>query len=115
MIPGRAAVPCLETPALRLIYSGPFWENGDGKSRLEEASGILAMSLAFTVGFVAYGTRAMNAAILQVPKDLEEAAYVSGAARWRTVWRIFYPLMLPASPVCGSGRCSMRCAKRASR
>ncbi len=58
--------------------------------------GILAMSLAFTVGFVAYGTRAMNAAILQVHKDLEEAAYVSGAARWRTVWRIFYPLMLPS-------------------
>lgn len=57
--------------------------------------GVLAMSLAFTVGFVAYGTRAMNAAILQVHKDLEEAAYVSGAPRWRTVWRIFYPLMLP--------------------
>lgn len=57
--------------------------------------GVLAISLAFTVGFVAYGTRAMNAAILQVHKDLEEAAYVSGAPPWRTVWRIFYPLMLP--------------------
>ena len=58
--------------------------------------GVLAISLAFTVGFVAYGTRAMNAAILQVHKDLEEAAYVSGAPPWRAVWRIFYPLMLPS-------------------
>jgi iron(III) transport system permease protein len=37
----------------------------------------------------------MNAAILQIHKDLEEAAYVSGAARWRTLWRVFFPLMLP--------------------
>ena len=57
--------------------------------------GVLAMSIAFTVSFIAYGTRAMNAAILQIHKDLEEAAYVSGAARWRTLWRIFFPLMLP--------------------
>ena len=57
--------------------------------------GIIAMSVAFTVGFMSYGTRAMNAAILQLHKDLEEAAYVSGAPRWRTVWRIFYPLMMP--------------------
>lgn len=57
--------------------------------------GIMAISLAFTVGFIAYGTRAMNAAILQIHKDLEEAAQVSGAPYWRTMWRIFCPLMLP--------------------
>ncbi len=39
--------------------------------------------------------RSMNAAILQIHKDLEEAAQVSGAPQWRTMWRIFYPLMLP--------------------
>ena len=66
-----------------------------GKIGLDIHGGILAISLAFTAGFVAYGTRAMNAAILQVHKDLEEAAYVSGAPKWRTVWRIFYPLMMP--------------------
>jgi iron(III) transport system permease protein len=37
----------------------------------------------------------MNAAILQIHKDLEEAAYVAGAHYWRTMWRVFYPLMLP--------------------
>ena len=57
--------------------------------------GVWAISLAFCVGFIAYGTRSMNAAILQIHKDLEEAAQVSGARQWRTMWRIFYPLMLP--------------------
>ena len=57
--------------------------------------GIWSITIAFTVGYIAYGTRAMNAAILQIHKDLEEAAYVSGAVQWRTMWRIFYPLMIP--------------------
>ncbi len=57
--------------------------------------GITAMTIAFTIGFLAYGTRSMNAAILQIHKELEEAAYVSGAPQWRTMWRIFYPLLLP--------------------
>jgi iron(III) transport system permease protein len=66
-----------------------------GKIGIDIHGGVWAMSLAFTVGFIAYGTRSMNAAILQIHKDLEEAAYVSGAARLRTMWRVFYPLMLP--------------------
>jgi iron(III) transport system permease protein len=57
--------------------------------------GIWSVTIAFTVGYIAYGTRAMNAAILQIHKDLEEAAYVSGAVQWRTMWRIFFPLMIP--------------------
>jgi iron(III) transport system permease protein len=57
--------------------------------------GIVAISIAFTVGFMAYGTRSMNAAIMQIHKDLEEAAQVSGAPTWRVMWRVFYPLMLP--------------------
>jgi iron(III) transport system permease protein len=50
----------------------------------------------FTVLFVAYGTRAMNAAILQVHRDLEEAAAASGAPPWRTVLRVFLPLLAPS-------------------
>jgi iron(III) transport system permease protein len=56
---------------------------------------IWTICIAFTVSFVAYGTRSMNAAILQVHKELEEAAYTSGASPWRTTLRIFFPLMLP--------------------
>jgi iron(III) transport system permease protein len=52
--------------------------------------------VAFTVAFIAYGTRAMNAAILQVHKDLEEAAAASGAPPWRTIVRVFLPLLTPS-------------------
>jgi iron(III) transport system permease protein len=56
---------------------------------------IWAMSIGFTAGFLSYGTRSMNASLLQVHKELEEAAYVSGARPWRTLWRVFLPLMMP--------------------
>lgn len=56
---------------------------------------IWAMSIGFTVSFLSYGTRSMNASLLQIHKELEEAAYVSGAPPWRTLWRVFLPLMLP--------------------
>jgi len=51
--------------------------------------------LAFTLTYIAYGTRTMNAAILQIHKDLEEAAGASGAPPWRVMLRVFFPLMLP--------------------
>ena len=50
----------------------------------------------FTIAFLAYGTRAMNAAILQIHSDLEEASSVSGAPPWRTMLRVFIPLMMPS-------------------
>jgi iron(III) transport system permease protein len=56
---------------------------------------IWAIAIGFTANFISYGTRSMNAALLQIHKELEEAAYVSGAPPWRTMWRIFAPLMLP--------------------
>ncbi len=56
---------------------------------------VWAMSIGFTVSFLSYGTRSMNAAILQIHRELEEVAYVSGASPWRTMRRIFFPLMLP--------------------
>jgi iron(III) transport system permease protein len=56
---------------------------------------IWAITIGFTINFLSYGTRSMNASILQIHKELEEAAYVSGAPPWRTLWRVFFPLMLP--------------------
>lgn len=58
--------------------------------------GVWAISIAFTVSFMAYGTRSMNAALLQIHKDLEEAAQISGARTWRVMWRVFFPLMMPS-------------------
>jgi iron(III) transport system permease protein len=66
-----------------------------GKVGIDIYGSIWSIAIAFTVSYIAYGTRAMNAAILQVHKDLEEAAHVSGAAHWRTMWRIFFPILKP--------------------
>jgi iron(III) transport system permease protein len=57
---------------------------------------IWTIAFAFIVSYVAYGTRAMNAAILQIHKDLEEAASISGAPQWRVMLRVFVPLLLPS-------------------
>lgn len=57
---------------------------------------IWAIIIAFTISYMSYGTRAMNAAILQVHKDLEDAARMSGAPDWRVLSRVFLPLLLPA-------------------
>lgn len=66
-----------------------------GKTGLDIFGSIWSIAIAFTVSYIAYGTRAMNAAILQVHKDLEEAAQVSGAPQWRTMWKIFFPILKP--------------------
>ncbi|HEY4133670.1 MAG TPA: iron ABC transporter permease [Alphaproteobacteria bacterium] len=52
--------------------------------------------IAFVIGYMSYGTRAMNSAIMQIHKDLEEAAQVSGARQWRVMLRVFCPLLMPA-------------------
>ena len=66
-----------------------------GKTGIDIFGSIWSIAIAFTVSYIAYGTRAMNAAILQVHKDLEEAAQVSGAPQWRTLWKIFFPILKP--------------------
>ncbi len=57
---------------------------------------LASVIIAFVIGYLAYGTRVMNGAVLQVHKDLEEAARMSGATQWRTFARVFVPLLQPA-------------------
>lgn len=57
---------------------------------------IIVISIALTVSFLAYGSRAMGAAFLQIHPELEEASQVSGANWLRTYWRIILPLAAPA-------------------
>ena len=57
---------------------------------------IWSIVIAFIIGYMSYGTRVMNAALLQVHKDLEDAAKMSGARQWRVMWRVFCPLLLPS-------------------
>jgi iron(III) transport system permease protein len=52
--------------------------------------------LGLTTHYLAFGTRAMNGAVVQVSRELEEAARASGAGRIRTLLRVTLPLILPA-------------------
>lgn len=56
---------------------------------------VLLMSLALATRFLAFGTRTSNAAMTQVNKELEEAAYLSGATKITTMLRVTLPLLLP--------------------
>lgn len=53
-------------------------------------------SLVWPFLFNAYGTFLMRQFFVSIPKDLEEAAYIDGAKRWRILWGIFVPLSWPA-------------------
>jgi iron(III) transport system permease protein len=51
--------------------------------------------VAYVTRFMPYGIRYSQAALLQIGRELEEAAAVSGAAWWATFRRVVLPLMRP--------------------
>jgi iron(III) transport system permease protein len=57
---------------------------------------VAILMLVYCVGWISFGTRVVNAALIQVHAELEEAAYVSGCGRLGTVRRILVPLVSPA-------------------
>jgi iron(III) transport system permease protein len=52
--------------------------------------------LALITQYVSFASRATNAAVMQIHKELEEAGEVSGASRLRILWQITLPLIRPA-------------------
>ena len=46
--------------------------------------------------FTAYGTFLMRQFFISIPKELEEAALLDGASRFRILWGLFVPLSTPA-------------------
>jgi len=48
------------------------------------------------IRFLPFGVRVMSAVLVQISRELEEAAYASGASRLSTLRRILLPLALPA-------------------
>jgi iron(III) transport system permease protein len=54
------------------------------------------VAMALIAGYIAFATRLMNAAIVQIHKELEHAAYVCGATVTRTLFAITLPLLFPA-------------------
>ncbi len=54
------------------------------------------VGMALIAGYIAFATRLMNTAIVQIHKELEHAAYVCGATVTRTLFAITLPLLFPA-------------------
>lgn len=52
--------------------------------------------LALVVSNIAFGTRLMNSAIVQINKELEESAFVSGATYLKTLFAVTLPLLFPS-------------------
>lgn len=49
-----------------------------------------------SIGWIAFGTRVMNTAIMQIHPELEESALVCGATPFQSITKILLPLLLPA-------------------
>lgn len=53
-------------------------------------------SLVIPFVFTAYGTFLMRQFFVSIPRELEEAAVIDGASRWTILWKVFFPLSIPA-------------------
>jgi raffinose/stachyose/melibiose transport system permease protein len=60
-----------------------------------EGPALAALSLITVWQFVGIPMMLFYAAMLGIPDDLIEAAYVDGATNWTVFWRIKFPLILP--------------------
>jgi iron(III) transport system permease protein len=53
------------------------------------------IAIVYVISRIAFATRALNSSLLQIHKELEEAAYTAGLSPVRTSWRILVPLLRP--------------------
>ena len=56
---------------------------------------IWVLLLVFVIARLSYGTRMTNNALLQIHRELEEAAEMSGASTWVVIRRVVAPLIAP--------------------
>jgi iron(III) transport system permease protein len=61
------------------------------------AGTLVIIAIAHVVNRLPYGTRVTNSALLQVHKELEESAQMSGANNTTVMWRILLPLIKPSA------------------
>ena len=57
---------------------------------------LFLLTLAFIARYLAFGTRLMHAAMLQIHRELEEVSHTSGAGNFQTFFRITLRLLVPA-------------------
>lgn len=53
------------------------------------------IAMVYVIARLAFATRAINSSLLQIHRELEEAAYAAGLSTVRTSWRILFPLLRP--------------------
>ena len=53
------------------------------------------LMIAFTVHYLAYSSRITNGALLQMNSELEEAGWISGVGKIRTLFGVTLPILLP--------------------
>ncbi|HXV82133.1 MAG TPA: iron ABC transporter permease [Candidatus Binatia bacterium] len=53
------------------------------------------IAIVYVISRLAFATRALNSSLLQIHRELEEAAYTAGLSPVRTSWRILVPLLRP--------------------
>jgi N,N'-diacetylchitobiose transport system permease protein len=58
----------------------------------DQLFGLIVVNIAMTLPFAIWMLRTFVAA---VPKELEEAAWIDGASRFTTFWRVLFPLVAP--------------------
>jgi len=56
---------------------------------------IWIIAIVYIVARLAFATRALNGSLLQIHRELEEAAFVAGLSNARTAWRVLFPLIRP--------------------
>jgi raffinose/stachyose/melibiose transport system permease protein len=90
----------------QLILS-PLWGISEGLMKLVgleeffkpwlglEGSALIVLALISVWQFIGIPMMLFYAALLAIPDDLIEAAYVDGATGWTVFWRIKFPLILP--------------------
>ncbi|HWO41705.1 MAG TPA: iron ABC transporter permease [Candidatus Eisenbacteria bacterium] len=54
------------------------------------------IAVVYVIARLAFATRAINGSLLQIHRELEEAAFVAGLSNFRTAARILFPLLRPA-------------------
>lgn len=60
-----------------------------------ESSALIVLSLISVWQFIGIPMMLFYAAMLSIPEELIEAAFVDGATNWTVFWRIKFPLILP--------------------
>ena len=66
--------------------------------RLAHLMTTLSGMVAFNVGYyIPFGVFVFAGFIRSIPIELEEAAALDGAGRWRTFWTVVFPLLRPAT------------------